>query len=79
VEKPHRRFELSINVSADNIADLREYLGRVIDEVSEKDHTYASATGGKHGSATVKLVEDPEMTGERYFHDLDLYIAKVTS
>lgn len=65
---PHRRFTAEIRVSADSLEDLQ----RALLELSHapKDSTMGGPTMGY----TCKLSEDPEMTHEKYFAEVEAYL-----
>ena len=74
MEKPHRRFELTIKVSADEwkyaLADLKD----LVDHVEEHGPNCASVMGGPVAGHIVSVVEDPDMTHDKYFEQLDLWL-----
>lgn len=77
VEKPKRRFELSILISGDTWEDVKQELDRIYPHVLEHGPKCNSVSGSPSSGHVVDITERPKMTQERYIQDLEAYLAIV--
>lgn len=71
--KPHNRFEIEVTASGPTWEDARRNFEGACRELTAHGIQCSMVRGGMGGSATVVVVEDPEMTEERYWRELEEY------
>jgi len=77
--KPRRRFHVAIVVDGDTWEDVAQSLRELLPHVEEHGPKCDSVSGGYSRGHFVHVVEDPEMTNEKYQAALDAYLAEVRS
>jgi len=75
MNKPHRRFECNLEVSADSIDDLCGALNNIIFSIKNKE-TRRCVSGGCTSGYILAIEEDKNMTHEQFIKDLKLYLEK---
>lgn len=74
-ERPRRRYTLQIEIGADTwdavIGDLHYLAGHI----EQHGPACSGVMGGSDVGHTVTAIEDPQQTHERYFEQLDAWIA----
>ena len=75
VEKPHRRFEVTITVSADSWEDASRVIEDLLPHIVDHGPRCNSVSGGYSAGASVDIREDPEMTHERWWEAMEAYLA----
>lgn len=74
-EKPHRRFEVTITIGADDWTEVCRELDWLASHVAEHGVKCDSVSGGPSSGHTVHVRHEPGMTHTRYFAELDAYLA----
>lgn len=74
---PRRAHQLAVQVGADTVEDLAWSLRRLAEGV-ERGELTRGCSGGPSCGWTYEYRHDPEMTHERYFAEVDAYLARDT-
>lgn len=74
MERPHRAFELDIHIGANDWDCVLAELRYLADHIEQHGPECKSVSGSSSSGHTVTVVHRPEMTGPRYFADLDAYL-----
>ena len=72
---PKRRFEITVTAGADDWLGLVAELRDVAFHVREHGVECSSVSGGPSSHHTVTIHHNPEQTHEKYFEELDVYLA----
>lgn len=77
-QKPHRKYQLTLIVGADDYDELLLEVDRWADmmyrEYPNLDYNFNGVRGGPDSGATYDIVVDPEMTHDRYFEQVNAWI-----
>lgn len=79
VERPRRRFELSIEIGGDTWGDVVVDLLDLARHIERHGPECKSVMGGPSCGHIVTIVERAEMTPERYREQLDAYLESLKS
>lgn len=74
---PKRRFELTINIAGDTWEAVLHDLRDVATHIEDHGQACTSISGGYSTGHVVTVTERPEQTHEKYFAELDLYLATI--
>ncbi len=74
-KRPHRAFEITIRVGADTWEDAIAELLRMAYHIEEHGPNCNSVSGGYSTNHTVTILQNPQMTHDRYFEQLGAYLA----
>lgn len=74
--RPHRQFELTIRVSANDFEDVIREIGEAFDHI-KKTRLQCNRIYAGGSSHTIELEHDPAMTSEEYYQQLDVYLARL--
>lgn len=72
---PRRAAEIDVRVGANNWDDAVRELKWTVEHVEDHGPSCQSVSGGPSGNHIVTVYQDPTMTHERYFEELDKYLA----
>jgi hypothetical protein len=74
---PKRRFVLKIEIGADTWNNVLDDLHDIVCNLEDADSpaVYKSCMGGVSVGHLVEVNEDPSMTQERYFQELETYLS----
>jgi len=77
-DKPRRRFVAEINIGADTAEGLMEAIDQLRFDLTSKQNKYGSLicniiSGSPRVGWTAIVTEDPNMTHERYFLDIEAW------
>lgn len=76
-EVPHRRYTVEIKIGADTWEDVKRSLDQIaFDLHGREDGAIDKTSGAPSAGYTVIGKQDPEMTHERYFADVEAWRAK---
>ena len=75
--KPKRRFTVTIEVGGDAWIDVARSLRELLPHIEDHGPKCDSVSGGVSSGHWVHVVEDQEMTPEKYHAALDAYLAEV--
>ena len=70
-----RRFELRIELSADDRQTLQRRLEDMVWQLGEVSGKYSSVGGGYSSGHIITIEENPEQTHEKWEQDLEAYLA----
>jgi len=74
MNKPQRRFVVTVEVSGDEWEDVKMQLRDLLPHLEDHGPRCDSVGGGVSSGHWVRVVENPEMTNERYHEALDRYL-----
>lgn len=75
MKRPRRAFELRLDVDGDTWEDVANQLESIVQHVVSHGPKCESVGGSPSSGHIVIVTQNPEMTHERYFEELDLYLA----
>lgn len=73
--RPERRWTVVLNVSGDEWPDVSRELARLAEHVQDHGPECNSASGSPSVGSYVQVTERPDMTHERYFAELETWLA----
>ena len=78
MEKPKRRYELTITAGADDLPYLLNMLQEQVYSLQKwpDNLPYSGFSGGYSGNHSVELKVRPETTHDSYFAELEVYLRK---
>lgn len=76
--RPARRFTVTIEAGGDTWDDIAHALRDLLPHIEEHGPKCDSVSGGCSGGHWVRVIENPEMTPEKYRAALDAYLDEAT-
>ncbi len=74
MEKPKRKYELSLTISGDLWTDVVQQLRMLLPHIEDHGEQCDSVSGGYSGGHTVQLTVNPEQTHDKFAAELDAYL-----
>lgn len=73
IERPHRKYQLEINVEGDTWEDAKRLFKSCREHVDANGEKSSLVHGGYSEGGFVRVIHQPDMTPERYNRELDAY------
>ena len=78
--KPHRKVTMRFNIGADSYEEMlrsvEQWVYFMQREHPTLDQNHNGASGGPDAGYSYDIEIDPDMTHDRYFEELDVYLGK---
>lgn len=74
MDRPKRRYTLTIEIGADTWDDVIDDLRHTSQHIEDHGPSCQSVMGGSCGGHIVTVLQNPEMTHEKYMAELDAYL-----
>ena len=74
MDRPRRRYTLTIEIGADTWDDVIHDLRHTARHVEDHGPACQSVMGGPSGGHIVTVLHNPEMTHDRYMAELETYL-----
>ena len=75
IKMPKRAFELELRVGGDSWDIVLNELQELVRHIRKNGQECSSVSGGYGSNHLVTITHDPSMTHDKYFEQLDQYIA----